>query len=83
VELEVKVYSWKAEPIFCAVAEEVSHTMKVDMTSDEWERWRQFKWLALGEQPSAEASTSPAIASSANFGGNNSNTLKHKSIDTI
>ena len=52
------------------------------MTADEWERWCQFKGLSLGEKSSAEASTSPAVAASANFGGKNSNTLKHKLCDT-
>ncbi|KAM0864030.1 hypothetical protein ACQ4PT_044189 [Festuca glaucescens] len=53
----------------CVAAEEASHTMKVEMTADEWERWRQFKGLCIGEKSSVEASTSPAIAASANFGG--------------
>ncbi|XP_071681833.1 uncharacterized protein [Lolium perenne] len=64
----------------CAAVEEASHTMKVDMTVDEWERWSQFKGLSLGEKSSAQASTSLTTAS-ANFGGNNSNTLKNKLFD--
>jgi hypothetical protein len=56
-----------------AAIEEVSQVFKVEMSVDEWEKWRQFKALNLGERQSSEISPS---AASANFSGNNLQTTK-------
>ena len=60
------------------ITENTTQTMSVEMTAEDWEKWSQFKGLSLGDKPTVEAPTSAALA---NFGGNNSRTMKYKSIN--
>uniref|UniRef100_A0ACD5WUH8 Uncharacterized protein n=1 Tax=Avena sativa TaxID=4498 RepID=A0ACD5WUH8_AVESA len=55
---------WRANAT--SVAEESSRALTVEITTDELERWKQFKGLTLGDKQSGEASTSTA---STNFSG--------------
>lgn len=55
---------WRANTT--SVAEESSQTLRVEITADELEKWKQFKGLTLGDKQAREASTSNA---STNFSG--------------
>jgi transposase InsO family protein len=64
-----------------ATTEEPSQFMKIEMTSDDWEKWCQFKGLHLRDkQPTTMPSTSTSTAST-NFGGNNSGPMCYKYVD--
>ncbi|CAN6195794.1 unnamed protein product [Urochloa humidicola] len=52
-----------------SVSEEPSPTVRVDMSADDWEKWRQFKGIHLEDKQYTEASNTSTSAASANFGG--------------
>jgi len=52
-----------------SVMEESSQLMRVEMSVDDWEKWRQFKGMCIEDKQSAEASNASTSAAATNFGG--------------
>ena len=64
-----------------SVMEESSQLMRVEMSVDDWEKWRQFKGMCIEDKQSTEASNASTSAAATNFGGNISRTLSYKTND--
>lgn len=65
-----------------SVVEEASDTMRVEMSLDDWEKWRQFKGMRIEEKQSTEVSNASTSAASANFGGKTSRAMSYQNVDT-